>query len=44
LGFGIFLLRFAPEKFCVGARVDDGLAVPDLDDLGRQLFDEVPIV
>ena len=51
LGFGIrdlrfetFLLLLAPEKFCVGAGVDNGATVPDFDDLRRKLLDEVAIV
>src|SRR5262245_54852838 len=35
---------FVPEKFCVGARVDDRLAVTGLDDLRGQLLAEVAIV
>ena len=37
-------LRLAPAELLVGAGVDQGLAVPDGDDLGREPVDEVAIV
>jgi hypothetical protein len=37
-------MLLVPEKLLVRPRVDDGLAVADLDDLRREPFDEVPVV
>ena len=37
-------MLLAPQELRVGARVHDRLAVTDLDDLRRQLLDEIPIV
>ena len=37
-------MPFVPEELFVRARVDDRLAIADLDDLGREPLDEVPVV
>src|SRR5882762_12004764 len=48
LGFGIFprfsLVLLTPQKLGVGTWIDQSVPVPDLDDLRRQLLDEVAVV
>src|SRR5262249_9766304 len=41
---GCFRMLLVPEELLVGSRVDDRLAVADLDDLRREPLDEIPIV